>query len=138
MSFDAVNEVIRQAGGDWVKLSKTTDPILVATLIDVKVQDKVFKGKKVLNAKTGEVRQEWLFTLDVEGAVKKWAAGETAQYAIRGALNDDLKLEKGGRLRVEVTEDSVQGEKQATYAVEYIPPKFVSLPDNTKDEDLPF
>jgi hypothetical protein len=131
--FDAINEEIRNGSGGYLKLN-TAGQIVTGVVLDVVVREKVFKGNKVLNSKTGEVRKEWVFTLDIEGEPKKWAAGEVAQYAIRQALNG-VKIEKGGKLRIEVTKSSVQGESQAELNVEYIPPQFQSLPNT---EDTPF
>lgn len=144
MSFDDVNEAIGRKGGNtFIKLNKVSDPILDGRIVDIKVIDKEFGGRIVPN-KNGDPRKEWLFTLDVEGEdhPKKWAAGETAQIAIKalmvsqGSEDKPAKLEKGGRLQVRVTKDSVKSASQAEVEVKYQAPKFTAEP--VVEEDLPF
>jgi hypothetical protein len=124
MSFEDINREIASGGGTYVKLTKKSHGILEGRVINVTIRDKQFNGKVIPN-KNGEPRKEWVFTLDVDGEVKKWAAVESAQFAIRGALQalgKDVKLEPNGILKVAVMEDSIQGEKSAEYKVKYTPP----------------
>jgi hypothetical protein len=120
MSFEDINREIANSGGSYVKLTKKEHGVLSGKILDVKVRDKVFKGKVVPN-KNGEPRKEWLFTLETADGIKKWAAVESAQFAIRGAL-DGRKIEAGGLLQVKVVEDSIQGEKSAEYKALYTSP----------------
>lgn len=125
MSFEDINNDIKASGGDYVKLTKKEHGKLQGKILDVKKRAKQFGGKAVLNAK-GEQRYEWMFSLEVpvgDGTfeTKKWAASESAQWAIKGALNGRM-LKPGGLLQVQVTEDSVQGQKQAEYKVIYTDP----------------
>lgn len=133
MSFDDVNQAIKNGGGSYAKLS-VKGQILEGIVLDVKVQDKVFEGKKVPNATTGEPRKEWLFTLETNEGVKKFSAMEGAQTAVRNALNG-VKIEKGGKIRFELTQEFKRGVQYAEYVVEYIAPKFETVDDN---EDVPF
>lgn len=119
MSFDDVNREIASSGGGWFKLTKKAHGVLKGKIVNVKVRDKEYQGKPVKSAKSGEVRKEWIFTLtDPEGNTVNWAAVESAQFAIRGALNG-RKLEPGGFLQIAVVEDSVQGTKSAEYKAKY-------------------
>lgn len=138
MSFDAVNEEIRNGGGSFLTLNKTSDPVVKGVVLDVKVRDMVYNDKKVLN-KNEEPRREWLFTLEVDGTVKYWAAKERGQGAVRSAikeaLGDEGKLEKGGVLTIKVTKSSVQGKSQAEFDIKYAAPKVQTLSD---DDAPPF
>lgn len=120
MSFEDINNHIRSTGGDFVKLTKKEHGGIKGKVLDVKIRDKEYQGKVIPNKK-GEPRKEWLFSLETEDGVKKWSAGESAQWAIRGALNG-RKIQQNGLLQVTVTEDSVQGQKQAEYKVIYSDP----------------
>jgi len=128
MSFDDLNENIRRSSGSYINLRKEGDEF-TGILVDVKVQDMMFKGVPSKNLKTGEQRIEWMFTLEMaDGSIRKWAAREVAQYAIKQTLaKGDLKLERGGKIYVKATGDSVQGQSQAPVVVEYIPPAFLSV-----------
>lgn len=120
MSFEDINNQIKASGGDWVKLTKVSHEPVQGKILDVKSREKEFGGKKIPN-KNGDPRIEWVFTLEVNGQTVKWAAGESAQWAIKGALGDRL-LKPGGTIKIAVTEDSVQGQKQAEYKVVYTDP----------------
>lgn len=134
MGFNDVNEAIRTGGGGYTKLN-TKGQVLEGILLDVSVRDKVYKGKVVPSNSTGLPRKEWLFVLETKDGVTKFAAVESAQIAVKNALKEGQKLEKGGKIRFEVTESSVQGEKSPEFVVEYIEPKFTTVTD---DEDVPF
>lgn len=144
MSFDAINESIRTGGGSFVQLNKVENPPLEGFILNVEEKDKMYEGRVVPN-KNGDPRKEWLFTLDVGGETKKWAAGESAQIAIKNLMAKQagpdgrpMKIEKGGKLRVEVTKDSVSkgpNKAQAEVLVSYIPPKFTAP---QAEEELPF
>jgi hypothetical protein len=136
MSFADVNRRIKASGGNYVKLSKKSDGSLQGKILDVVERNKQYQGKVVTSSKTGEPRVEWVFTLDVNGETKKWAANESAQFAIRGAL-DGRELKEGGLLQVVVTEDSVQGQKSAEYKVKYTDPVGAD-PFPTDTDDSPF
>jgi hypothetical protein len=122
MSFEDFNREAASAGGNWHKLTKREHGVLKGKIVNVEKRAKQFGGKPVLNSKTQEPRYEWIFTLeDTEGKVIKFAAVETAQYAIRGALGD-RKLEPGGFLQIAVVEDAVAGSKSAEYKAKYESP----------------
>lgn len=135
MSFDDVNNEIATGNGDWVKLTKREQGTLEGKVVNVQVRNKQFQGKDVISSNTGQPRKEWQFTLDVNGEIKKFAAVESAQFAIRGALNGQ-KIEPNGVLKIAVTEDSVQGQKSAEYKAAYTPP--VAAPAPVEDTDVPF
>lgn len=138
MSFDDVNEDIRNGGGSFLTLNKTSDPVVKGVVLDVTKRKMVFNDKVVEN-KNGDPRFEWLFTLEVDGQIKKWAAKERGQSAVRAAiqsaLGDQGKLEKGGVLTIKVTKSSVQGKSQAEFDISYQAPKVQTLAD---DDEPPF
>lgn len=141
--FDDINEAIEQGGGSFYSLKKTSDAPLVGTLVDVDKRTKMFKGEVVYSTKTKKPRVEWLFTVDTADGTVKWAAGEAAQIAITDELKrmsekagDRVKLQAGGKIKVTVTEDSVQGKKQAQVTFEYKAPEVKTI--LADDEGLPF
>lgn len=127
MAFDDINEDIRRGGGSFVTLNKKGDE-MVGVLLDVVKRPMQYDGKVVPN-KNGDPRIEWLFTLEIDGEVKKWAAKEKARFAIQDALAEGQLLEKGGRLTVKVTKSSVQGKSQPEFEISYEGPKVQELAD---------
>jgi hypothetical protein len=144
MSFEDLNNALEakaaQTGGTYVKLTKKSDPKLSGTIDHVDVRDKMFNKKVVLytsGVNEGKVRKEWVFSITTtDGSKVKWAASENAQWAITGALAG-RKITKGGHIQVEVTEDSVQGSKQAEYKVIYTDPVADSPFEGPADDDEP-
>jgi hypothetical protein len=136
MSFDDVNADIRNGGGNYLALNKQGEGV-VGVVLDVKRRGMVFNGDPVLN-KNKEQRVEWVFTFDVNGETKKWAAKEQGQIAVREALRKAgvEKLEPNCRLNVKVTKSSVQGKAQAEYDITYEAPKLQGF--SGSDEDTPF
>jgi hypothetical protein len=135
MSFDDVNNDIRNGGGSYLALNQEGQSAS-GVVLDVKKRKMVFNDKVVEN-KNGEPRYEWVFTFDIDGETKKWAAKERGQIAVREALRAAGvdKLEPNSRLHIKVTKSSVQGKSQAEYEIKYEAPKFGSLP---QDDDTPF
>jgi hypothetical protein len=136
MSFDDVNQAIRSGGGSFAKLS-VQGQVLEGNLLDCKVQEKIFEGKKVPNATTGQPRIEWLFSIETADGIKKFSAMEGAQSAVRTAMAEAgvEKMEMNGRIRIELTQEYKRNVQFAEYKVTYTPPKFQTLPD---DDEAPF
>lgn len=136
--FDAVNEAIQTSGGSFAKVKNRGD-VVEGIILDVVVRDQVFEGKVVPNSTTGEPRKEWLFSLDTSAGVTKFAAKEGAQTATRNALGNAgvKKLEKGGRIRVECTQEFKRGNpnQYQEFSVTYTPPKIQTFSD---DDPPPF
>lgn len=134
--FDEVNADIRTGGGGYVTLQRVGDET-AGVLVDVVTRQMRYKGELVKSKKTGEVRKEWVFTLETDKGVVKVTARENIQIATKEAMAKAKvsKLEKGAYMSFKVTEDSVRGEKSAEVDVNYTPPKFESLPD---DDEAPF
>lgn len=126
MGFAELNDRIaankKAQNSEYITLKKTTDTPLDGKLVDVKVRDKIWKDKPVQSSKTGEIRKEWVFTIETKDGVKKWTANEAGQWAVQGALNEDQKLKEGGRLQVRVVEDPPDTTSQATYKAFYSDP----------------
>jgi hypothetical protein len=136
VSLDDVNEAIRTGGGGgFTKLSNKGD-VLEGILLDVKVQEKWYDGAKVLS-KAGQPRIEWLFTIETPDGIRKYSAMEGAQSAVRNAIAEANvpKLEKGGKIRFELTQEYIKKVQFAEFKVSYTPPKFAALPD---DDEAPF
>lgn len=136
MGFDEINADIRNGGGNYLALNKQGEKV-TGILLDVKRRGMVFNNQPVLN-KNNEQRIEWVFTLDVGGETKKWAAKEQGQISVRDALRAAgvEKLEPNARLTVEVTKSSVQSKSQAEYKITYEAPKLQGFSGG--DEDTPF
>lgn len=134
--FDDVNQDLMTGGGGYAKLQKK-GTVVEGILTNVQTRPMMYEGAEVKSKKTGLPRKEWVFTLDTADGPVKVSAREGVQIATRNALEKAgvPKLEAGARIRFEVTADSVRGEKSADVSVEYIPPKFASLP---QDDDAPF
>lgn len=132
MGFDDLNREVKSSSGEFVKLTKREHGTLEGRVVNVTVRNKQFQGKDVVSSKTGEPRKEWLFTLDVDGETKKFAAVESAQFAIRNAL-DGREMQPNSVLKIAVTEDSIPGKKSAEYKARYTPP----APGSFKLDDAP-
>lgn len=128
--FDDINEAIEKAGGTYVKLNRQEHGTLEGVIIDAEVRGKTFEGSPVLSGKTGKQRQEWLFTLQTEyrddendDGVRKFAANESAQYAIREAVKAaGGRLETGGTLKIAIKTDPKTTREQAEYQAKYTAP----------------
>ncbi len=134
--FDDVNNDIATGGGGYAKLQKK-GTVVEGILVDVTTRTMVFEGSIVLSKKTQQPRKEWVFTLDTPEGPVKVSAREGVQIATRQALEKAgvSKLEKGAKIRFEVTKDSVRGVASAEVDVTYTAPKMSSLPES---DELPF
>lgn len=139
MGFAEINEQIQTkkaaAGGEYVKLNRIEHGTLQGTLVDVSIRTKVWKKKEVTN-KDGVPRKEWILVIETKDGVKKFAANESAQWAIQGTLKDNQQLAKGGRIQIKVVEDPEDNTSQAEYKVFYSDP-VQEFPVDTPAEDEP-
>lgn len=149
--IDELNEAIAQGGGAYVKINRKEHGVLEGTILNAEVRGKTFEGQPVLSRKSGKQRQEWLLTLQTEhrdpekeddDGVRKFAANEGAQFAIRDAVKAaDSKLEIGGSLKIAVTKDPASSQEQATYKAKYEAPKATEVDvfvNQKAEEDPPF
>lgn len=135
--FDDVNNDIATGGGGYAKL-QTKGTVVEGILLDVTTRTMVYDGTIVTAKKSGQPRKEWVFTLETPEGNVKVSAREGVQIATRKALENAgaTKLERGAKLRFEVTKDSVRGVSSAEVDVTYEKPKFGALP--VDDDDAPF
>lgn len=121
MSFEDINNEIRSRGGGWTNLKAKGDKV-TGKVVEVESRNQSFNGVVRLvtaenSPRKGQPRKEWVFTLEQQdGSVTKWAAQESAQWAIMGALNG-RGIKPGGHLQVTLVEkeDRKQGEFKAIY-----------------------
>lgn len=145
MSLDAINEAVEAFGGQWVKLNRKEHGTAEGTLVDIEVREKTFEGELVLSRKSGEPRKEWVITYTVDedqrdGAeddgTRKLSANESLQRALKKAIKDSgSKAERGGTIKMKVTEDPEKETQQAEYVAKYTPPvKTIEVEDFDEDD----
>lgn len=145
MSFDQINEEVKKSGGQFVKLTRKEHGVLEFEIVDAEVRTKTFEGAEVLSKK-GKPRKEWLFVFNVkpetpdDDGVRKFAANESAQFAIRDAVKAaGGKIEKGGTIKIAVKTDPENSRSQAEYQAKYTPPTKVADPfEDDSDDEVPF
>lgn len=144
MSFEDINNEIRSRGGGWTNLKSKGDK-LAGKIVDVESRNQSFNGvvryvTSDNSPRKGQPRKEWVFTLELpNGDVTKWAAQESAQWAIMGALNG-RKLLPGGHLQVEILnkEDRKQPDFKAVYTDPVGDSPFEGTPAVEESDEPPF
>lgn len=116
-TLDDLNQAAASMGGEWAKLRTTDDPPIEGKVVAFEVRDKTFEGAVVTNRKTGQPRQEWVFTLDTgNGEHTKVSLNESAQRAVSAALKEAGATAKvGDTLKIGVAENPPSDREQATY-----------------------
>lgn len=132
--LDDLNNDIATGGGGYADL-KTKGNVIEGVFLDGNVRDKYHDGK-VVKSQAGNIRKEWVLTLDTSEGPTKVTANEDLQITIKKALREaeQIKLDRGCKLRIEVLKSTIQGKLVTDrFAVAYTPPKMGSLPVETDE-----
>jgi hypothetical protein len=137
-TLDDLDNAAASLGGNWVKLRTTDDPPVVGKVLAFEVRPKTFEGQPVLSRKSGQQRNEWVFTLDAGdgGDPIKLSLNEAGQRAVSEALRKaNAKPKVGDTLKIRVHVNPEDSRSQATYAAAWeVGAEVIDVPAAGDDE----
>jgi predicted thioesterase len=117
-----INTAAEEFTGEWQQLTKKDHPTIEGRVTYFEKRPATYDGQPSLSRKTGVQRTEWVFAvLTDSGDTVKFSLMESGQRAISTAIkaNGQSANIPGDRIKIAVTEDSVQGKSQAEYKVKW-------------------
>jgi predicted thioesterase len=117
-----INTAAEEFTGEWQQLTKTDHPTIEGRVTYFEKRPATYDGQPSLSRKTGVQRTEWVLGVQTDsGDNIKFSLMESGQRAIATAIKTNGKTANvpGDRIKIAVTEDSVQGKSQAEYKVKW-------------------
>jgi predicted thioesterase len=117
-----INTAAEEFTGEWQQLTKKEHPVIEGRVTYFEKRPATYDGQPSLSRKTGVQRTEWVLGVQQDdGRTVKFSLMESGQRAIATAIKTNGKTANvpGDRIKIAVTEDSVQGKSQAEYKVKW-------------------